>query len=134
MTLVVDASTVVAALVDGGPGGTWAESVLVSEPLAAPHLMPVEATNILRRAVLARQLSDDVASLARTDLIQLRVELFGFEPFADRVWELRSSVTAYDAWYVALAESLDAPLATLDARLARASGPRCRFEVPPDPK
>lgn len=131
MTLVVDASTVVAALVDGGPDGAWAESVLVSEPLTAPHLMPVEATNILRRAALARQLSDDVASLARTDLIQLRVDLFAYEPFADRVWELRSSVTAYDAWYVALAESLDAPLATLDARLARASGPRCRFEVPP---
>lgn len=134
MTLVVDASTVVAALVDAGPDGAWAESMLVSEPLAAPHLMPVEATNILRRAALARELSDDVASLARTDLIQLRVDLFAYEPFADRVWELRSSVTAYDAWYVALAESLDAPLATLDARLTRASGPRCRFELPPDQK
>ena len=49
---------------------------------------------------------------------------------ADRVWELRSTVTAYDAWYVALAETLDATLATLDEKLSRATGPRCAFVVP----
>lgn len=134
MTLVVDASAVVAALVDGGPDGAWAESILASDPLAAPHHMPVEAANILRRAVLARDLSDDVASLAHNDLLQLRVELFPYEPLGERVWELRGAVTAYDAWYVALAESLDARLATLDGKLARASGPRCVFETPPGPQ
>lgn len=131
MTLVVDASAVVAALVDGGADGRWAESLLAAEPLAAPHLMPVEAANILRRAALARDLSDDVASLAYADLVQLRVELFPYEPLADRVWELRSSLTTYGAWYVALAESLDCRLVTLDMRLARAPGPRCEFETPP---
>jgi predicted nucleic acid-binding protein len=130
VTLVVDASAVVAALVDQGPDGTWAESVLRSEPLVAPHLMPVEVANILRRAVLTRDLTDDVASLAHGDLQALPVELFPYEPFADRVWELRGSIAAYDGWYVALAESVDASLVTLDARLARASGPRCRFETP----
>jgi len=40
------------------------------------------------------------------------VELFAYEPFASRVWELRENVTAYDSWYVALAESLGARLAT----------------------
>lgn len=40
------------------------------------------------------------------------------------------NVTAYDAWYVALAESLDAKLATLDWRLARTPGCRCPFETP----
>lgn len=131
MTLVVDASAVVAALAHGGREGAWAESLLASEPLAAPHLMPVEAANILRRAALSRDLSDDVASLAHADLLQLRVGLFPYEPLAERVWELRGSLTAYDAWYVALAESLDARLVTLDGRLARASGPRCAFETPP---
>jgi predicted nucleic acid-binding protein len=57
------------------------------------------------------------------------VELFPYAPFAARIWDLRGSVTCYDAWSVALAEALSAPLATLDARLARASGPRCRFLV-----
>jgi predicted nucleic acid-binding protein len=40
-------------------------------------------------------------------------------------------VTPYDAWYVALAEALDATLVTLDLRLARANGPTCTFLTPP---
>jgi predicted nucleic acid-binding protein len=130
VTVVIDASAVVAALVDGGPDGRWAESELVAESLAAPHLMPVEAANILRRAVLAGDLSADVATLAHDDLVQLRVELFPYEPHARRVWQLRDNLTAYDAWYVALAEALDAPLVTLDERIARASGPRCDIRLP----
>jgi len=131
VTLAVDASTVVAALVDSGPDGSWAEVVLTSDALVAPHLLPVEVANVLRRAVAAGELSADAASLAHADLLGIGVHLFAYEPFADRVWELRDSVTAYDAWYVAIAESIDAPLATLDRRLTRSSGARCRFVVPP---
>lgn len=131
MTVVVDASAVVAALVDDGSDGEWAASELTREGLAAPHLMPVEAANILRRAVLAGDLSADTAALAHDDLVQLRVEFFAYEPHADRVWELRDNLTAYDAWYVALAEALGAPLVTLDRRVARAPGPRCDFRLPP---
>jgi predicted nucleic acid-binding protein len=56
--------------------------------------------------------------------------LVGYASVADRVWELRRTVTAYDACYVALAELLDAPLATLDVRLARAPGLRCQVITP----
>jgi predicted nucleic acid-binding protein len=129
--LVVDAALVVAALVDGGPDGSWADGVLASDHLAAPHLMLVEVANILRRGVLSGDLTADTASMAHADLLDLRVELFPYAPFAPRVWELRESVTSYDAWYVALAESLDAKLATLDLRLSRATGPRCSFQTPP---
>lgn len=94
MTLVIDASLVVSALVDAGDTGRWAESLL-TRPLSAPHLMPVEVTDILRRA------------------------------------ELRDNVTSYDAWYIALAESLGSSVATLDRRMAKAPGPRCNFEIPP---
>lgn len=131
MTAVVDASVVVAALIDDGPAGRWAEELVGSTPLAAPHLMPVEAANILRRAALAGDVSDDIASLAHADLGALAVELFPYDLLAERIWELRGAVTAYDGWYVALAESLRAPLATLDARLTRAPGPRCSFIGPP---
>lgn len=131
MTVVVDASVVVAALVDTGPAGRWAESLMLSGPLAAPHLMPVEATNVLRRSASSGDISADVASLAHEDLVALRLELFPYAPCASRVWELRSNVSAYDAWYVALAETLDAPLATLDVKLSRANGPLCDFAVPP---
>ena len=64
------------------------------------------------------------------DLVRLPIDLHPFEPVAERVWELRESVSAYDAWYVALAEALEVPLATLDVRLARAPGPRCSFVLP----
>lgn len=131
MTVVVDSSVVVAALIDAGPVGTWAESLLVSGPLAAPHLMPVEVANVLRRSALAGDISADVASLAHEDLASLRLELFPYMSCAARAWQLRSNITAYDAWYVALAETLEAPLATLDARLSHAAGTRCEFAVPP---
>lgn len=130
MTLVVDASLVTAALADSGTDGTWAERLLASDDLAAPHLMPAEVSNILRRASSRGEISDDTASLAHADLLALRVAYFPYAPFARRVWELRTNLTAYDAWYVALAETLEARLATLDARLSRAAGPRCGFVVP----
>lgn len=128
--LVADASVVVAALVDSGSVGRWADGVLATAPMAAPHLLPVEVANVLRRAGAAGEISDDVATLAHVDLLDLSIDLVGYEPFAERVWELRHNVSTYDAWYVALAEALDAPLATLDERLVHAPGPRCRFETP----
>jgi predicted nucleic acid-binding protein len=131
VTLVVDASVVVAALVGGDDVGAWAESLLASGPLSAPHLMPGEAANILRRAAIAGRISADAASIAHADLLELRVELFPYRPFAKRVWELRSNVTSYDGWYVALAEFLGVPVATLDVRLTKAAGPSCRFQTPP---
>lgn len=129
MTLVVDASMVVAALVDSGTDGRWAEALLVGDSLAAPHLLMVEAANILRRSAASGAISAEQASMAHADLLDLRVELFPYALFAARIWELRENVTCYDAWYVAVAETLGAPLATLDARLANAPGPRCRFMV-----
>jgi predicted nucleic acid-binding protein len=131
VSVVVDASLVVSALVDGGDTGIWAESLLASGPLSAPHLMPVEVTNILRRAAAKGEITQDVASMAHVDLLDLRVELFPYAPFALRVWELRNNVTSYDAWYIALAESLGVSVATLDLRMAQAPGPRCGFEIPP---
>jgi predicted nucleic acid-binding protein len=79
---------------------------------AAPHLMPAEAANILRRATLAGEISADIASMAHADLLELDVELFDYRPLAARVWQLRENVTVYDGWYVALAESLAVDLIT----------------------
>ena len=76
--LVVDAAFVVAALVDAGRDGTWADALLDGDALAAPHLMPVEVANILRRAVASAELTADAASLAHADLLALRIELFPY--------------------------------------------------------
>ncbi|HZF11186.1 MAG TPA: type II toxin-antitoxin system VapC family toxin [Thermoanaerobaculia bacterium] len=131
MSAVADASFLVAVTSDAGPEGRWAEEVVRAGGLVAPHLALVEATNILRRFELEGRLGRMEAGGAARDLLLLDLELVPFTPFAERVWELRANVTSYDAWYVAVAEQCDLPLATLDRRLARATGPRCRFLLPP---
>ena len=128
--VVVDASVLVAAVMDTGPDGDWARGVTAERSLIAPQLAPIEAANVLRRAELAREISDPEATAGYRDIVDLPIELLSFEPFAPRIWELRLNLTTYDAWYVACAEALAAALATLDARLRRAPGPSCRFWMP----
>ena len=120
----------VAALIDSGQQGAWAEDILSGGSLHAPELVYVETTNILRRLERTRQITTPEANAAQDDLTQLNLELFSFPPFAERIWELRHTVTSYDAWYVALAEALRLPLATLDKRLSKAKGPTCDFLTP----
>ncbi len=132
MTLVVDATVVASALIDDGPEGVWAVEQLEAGPLVAPHHMPVEVASVLRRAVLRGRISQSLAALALRDFLDLRIELVAFSPFAGRAWALRDNVSPYDAWYVALAESLGTTLVTLDARLTRAPGCRCAFRTHAD--
>jgi predicted nucleic acid-binding protein len=127
LTCVIDASAVVEFLIGSGPSSLWAESVIRSEELAAPHFMIAEAANLLRRAALFKRIEEQQASQAHAELLLLRVALFPYAPYAGRVWELRNNVTVYDGWYVALAEDLAAPLVTVDANLIRSPGPRCEF-------
>lgn len=75
----------------------------------------------------AKEITTPEANAAYEDLMQLSIELFSFDPFADRIRELRHTVTSYDAWYVAVVEALKLPLATLDERLSKAKGPNCDF-------
>jgi predicted nucleic acid-binding protein len=130
VSTVVDSSVLVAALVDAGPHGAWAEDILAKGSLHAPELARVEATNILRRLERAKLITAPEANGAQEDLMELDIELFPFEPFADRVWELRYKMSSYDAWYIALAEGLKLPFATLDEPLAKSNGVTCEFLTP----
>lgn len=121
----MDASAVVAMLTDNGPRGEWASTRAGGARVAAPHLMPFEAGNILRRQVLAGLLDASAASMAHADLLAMPLELCPYAILADRAWSLRGNLTAYDATYVALAELLECTLVTLDGRIARAPGPLC---------
>jgi len=130
LNIVVDSSVLIAALVDTGAQGAWAERILADGTLHAPELVRAEAANILRRLERATLITAPEANGAYEDLMLLELNLFAFEPFADRIWALRHNVTSYDAWYVALAEALRLPLATLDDRLSRSNGVACEFLLP----
>jgi len=130
LSIVVDSSVIVAALLDSGPHGARAEKVPAGGSPYAPQLARLEATNIFRRLERAELITTADANAAYDDLMQLDMELFSFEPFADRVWELRHNMTSYDAWYVALAEALKLSLATLDAHLARSNRVTCELLTP----
>lgn len=130
MSVVVDASVAIAAVTDDGRVGDWARTVF-REHNATPHLMPVEAANMLRRLVRTKALSAEAGAVAHREIVSSPMTYHPYEPFAGRAWHLRENITSYDAWYVAMAEALKVPLATLDLRLARASGPECEFLTPP---
>lgn len=128
--IVVDCSVLVAAVLDGGDLGRWVGDLLGAGEAVAPDHLLVEAHSTLRRLELAGTAEPIAVALARRAVLTLPVDLVPFVLVAERVWELRPAITAYDAASVAVAERLDAPLATLDARLRRAPGPRCRFLAP----
>lgn len=128
--VVCDASALVAVLLDSGPDGRWATDAIGGAVLLGPSLLPYEVANVIRRHAGSGAVSADQAAQAHADLLDLAIEHWPYEALAGRVWELRSALTVYDASYVALAEMVDAPLVTLDRRIAGASGPRCRVETP----
>ena len=127
--IVADAGVLFAALFDGGVAGErCAERLADEECLPAPEIVMLEVVQTARHLVIAGRLD---ATRVPAGLAQLGaiVETVGHGPLTDRVWELRENLTAYDAAYAALAEMLDVPLVTADARLARAPGPRCAREL-----
>lgn len=126
--LVADAGVVVAALVQADALGEHARGLLLDD-VAAPELLDLEVGSVLRRLVLSGQLGVRRASGALTDLGDLPVRRVSHRPLLARCWDLRHAVSFYDGAYVALAEALGAPLATTDARLARAVGSRCHVEL-----
>lgn len=118
--IVVDASAMVEALVNPATSPDLLH-LLGSEPLAAPHLLDNEVLSALRRLNTAHQISDQRANTALTTYFAMTIARYETAALAPRIWELRHLCTAHDATYLALAEALDAPLVTADAKLT-ASG------------
>lgn len=123
MTLVVDASALAEYLI-GSPRGQAAARVLAEHErsLHMPHLAVSETASVLRSWVARGIVTEQRAFGALEDVAEFPAVRYAAEPFLDRIWQLRHNLSAYDAHYVALAEALEAPLLTADARIARASG------------
>jgi predicted nucleic acid-binding protein len=94
-----------------------------------PHLIDIELLHALRRLNALGELTADRAADARVDFRDLALVRYPHVSLSDRIWELRDNLTAYDAAFVALAESLDAPLVTCDARLGAAPVHDAQIEV-----
>jgi predicted nucleic acid-binding protein len=129
-SFVCDASALAALLLDSGPDGQWVAQALEPSEIAAPTLLTYETANVIRRHELAGQISPDQSAQAHADLLDLAIELWPYDLLATRAWELRQNLSIYDAAYVALAEIADVTLVTLDKRLAKAPGTRCRIVTP----
>lgn len=117
--LVVDTSAVLAALASRPSDPALVKRLADDGDLHAPHLIDIEILNALRGLVRGGQLSQDRAQDVRTDVEDLAITRYGHQPLADRIWAVRDNLTADDAAFVALAEALEVPLITCDARLAR---------------
>jgi len=126
--IVVDASVALEILIRTPLGAKHTERI-GHEDVHAPHLIDVECLNALRRLIFGGGLSANTAEEALRGLRDWRMERHELTPLLPRIWELRNSISAYDASYVALAEALDAPLLTCDVKLSRARGHMARIEL-----
>ena len=130
MSCVLDASALVYAIRSTEPPAAILRRRLVEETSHAPHLIDAEVGNVLRRQVLAAELSPSDARLLLSDaatLVDLRHETS--EAIRGAAWALRDNLSFYDALYVALAQALELSLLTADARLMRAPRLPCAVEL-----
>jgi predicted nucleic acid-binding protein len=125
--LVVDAGPLFEVIADTALAEPARVLMAADDDLAAPHLVDAEVLAVIQTQHRRGRLDDSAAAQAVTDLQSWPARRWSHRPLLQRAWELRDNVRGYDALYIALAERLGATLVTADARLARATGPRCEM-------
>ncbi len=127
--IVVDAGVVFTLVAGAETAAREVALRLDAEQMLAPQLVDLEVVSVLRRLVLRRDFPPSLAAASVRHLAELDITRVDHAPLLGRCWELRDTLTTYDAAYVALAEMAGVPLLTTDGRLARASGSRCPVEL-----
>lgn len=128
--IVLDASAAVDWLVRTAAAQRIESRIFArNQSLHAPELLDLEFAQVLRRLVREGALTASRAEAAIQDLLDLRITRYPHFVLLPRIWQLRHNLSAYDAAYVVLAETLGATLLTRDARLASAVGHAATVEV-----
>jgi predicted nucleic acid-binding protein len=128
--IVLDASSVLEVLLRTEAAVRIEDRIFSSEEtLHAPHLLDLEVAQVLRRYSASGQMDPERGRQALADLTDLPITRYPYDLFLPRIWELRHNMTAYDAVYVALAETLPATLITRDARLNSVPGHTATVEL-----
>ncbi len=122
--IVLDSSAAVEWLLGLPLADAVAGRLNSAESVHAPALLDIEVAHVVRRYCAAGEISDDVGEQALSALAEFDAVHYTHELFLPLIWRLRHNLTAYDAAFVALAAVLDAPLVTLDGRIAQAPWPR----------
>jgi len=125
--IAIDANAVVALLADDGELGASSRRFYAEHDLAAPDLLPYEVSSVFRKLCQQQLVPERTAARALDDLGLVRLTAIPYGDIAERMWELRANLSAYDAACVAVAELLDVPLLTFDGRVRGAPGTRCEF-------
>ena len=128
--IVLDASAAVDWLLQTGAGRRIETRLYAhSESLHAPHLLDLEVSQVLKRLTTEGTLTARRADEAIRDLLDLRLTRYPHSILLTLIWQHRHNLSAYDAAYVTLAETLGATLITRDARLAAAPGHSATIEL-----
>ncbi|HET8977657.1 MAG TPA: type II toxin-antitoxin system VapC family toxin [Solirubrobacteraceae bacterium] len=118
---VIDASLLIDVLVGLPAGRPWRRWMAMAGALAAPDCVGVELGRYLRRHTLSGELDARDVQRSFDVFTALGIETYPTRPLLTEAFALRDNFTFDDALYVALAQQLDEPLATTDAKLARAA-------------
>lgn len=128
--IVLDASAALLCLLNAPGAARLARRVIeTGRSLHAPHLIDLEIAQVLRRYASAREISVARAEQALDDFRLIPITRYPHALLLPRIWQLRNSLTAYDAAYIALVEAIDAPLVTTDGKLARSHGHDAEIEL-----
>jgi predicted nucleic acid-binding protein len=120
--IVVDASAILSVLIADTESKKIEELITAEDWLVAPELIDVEIVNALRRLERLRSVTAPHAVALLSQYLRLRLLRFSATELIREIWRMRHGLTAYDAAYVALAQSLDLPLYTRDTKLAATAG------------
>jgi len=128
--IVVDSSVILEVLLRTKSAQAIEKKIFSKgQTLHAPHLIDLEIAQVIRRYTFAGEITPERGSQAIEDLIDFRISRYSHDILLPRIWDLRSNMTAYDAAYVTLAEVLNVPLLTRDAKLARSLGSRAKIQL-----